>query len=184
MDPETGYGEVISHHQAKREKTLVYAQGGVRLEPLAPELRDKPPLEPAEIGEVFGLTGKAETIFGSPQDMEWTYRGNLLFTLQSRPITTGSSDPGDTRRWYLTLHRSFENLQGLRRKIEDELIPGMVEEAGEMAQIPLAPLSDRELAGEIERRLEIGKNGMNSTRNSASPLPTACASSGRFTTTG
>jgi pyruvate,water dikinase len=136
---------------------LVYASGTVRLEPLAPELRGKPPLEGREVGEVFALTEKGEKIFGSPQDMEWTYRGNLLYTLQSRPITTGSSDSGDARRWYLTLHRSFENLQGLRRKIEDELIPRMTEEAGEMAQIPLSPLSDPELAAEIERRLAIGK---------------------------
>jgi phosphohistidine swiveling domain-containing protein len=150
-------GEVISHHAANREKTLAYAQGGVRLEPLTPGLRGKPPLERAEIGEIFGLAGKAENLFGSPQDVEWTYRENLLFTLQSRPITTGSSDPGDTRRWYLSLHRSFENLRGLRRKIEDDLIPRMVEEAGAMAQAPLAPFSDLELAGEIERRLEIGK---------------------------
>jgi len=149
-------GEVISHHEAKREKTLAHAPGGVRLEPLAPELRGKAPLERADIGEVFGLTGKAETSFGSPQDMEWTYRGNLLFTLQSRPITTGSSGADDLRPWYLSLHRSFENLQGLRRKIEEELIPCMVKEAGEMAQFPLAPLSDLELAGEIERRLKIG----------------------------
>ena len=150
-------GEVISHHAANREKTLAYAQGGVRLEPLAPELRARAPLEPSEIGEVFGLTRKSETLFGSPQDVEWTYRENLLFTLQSRPITTGSSDPGDTRRWYLSLHRSFENLKNLRHKLEDELLPRMVEEAREMAQIAPAPLSDPELAGEIERRLEIGK---------------------------
>jgi len=150
-------GDVISYHEAKREKILAYTPGGVRLELLPSELGGKPPLEPAEIGEVFGLTRKAETIFGSPQDMEWTYRRNLLFTLQSRPITTGSSEPGDTRRWYLTLHRSFENLQGLRRKIEEELIPRMVAEAGEMAQFSLALLSDQELAGEIERRLKIGE---------------------------
>jgi pyruvate,water dikinase len=150
-------GEVISHHAANREKTLAYAQGGVRLEPLAPELRARAPLEPSEIGEVFGLTRKSETLFGSPQDVEWTYRENLLFTLQSRPITTGSSDPGDTRRWYLSLHRSFENLKSLRRKIEDDLLPRMVEEAKGMAQIALLSLSDRELAGEIQRRLQIGK---------------------------
>jgi pyruvate,water dikinase len=150
-------GEVISHHAARREKTLVFAQGGVRLEILAPELRERPPLESSEIGEVFGLTGKGETIFGTPQDMEWTYKGSLLFTLQSRPITTGPSDPGDTRRWYLSLHRSFENLKGLRRKIEDELLLQMEKEAREMAGIALAGLSDLELAGEVERRLQAGK---------------------------
>ena len=150
-------GEVISHHPAIREKTLIYSRGGVRLESLSPQWSDRPPLEPAEIGEVFGLTQKAETLFKSPQDVEWTYRGKLLFILQSRPITTGSSDPGDPRRWYLSLHRSFENLKGLRRKIEYELLPGMVKEAGEMAQIALGLLSDRDLPLEIERRLEIGR---------------------------
>ena len=115
-------GEVISHHEAKREKTLAYASGGVRLEPLAPELRGKAPLEPAEIGEVFGLTGKAETIFGSPQDMEWTYRWKSVVhpAVQAHHHRLFRAD--DTRPWYLSLHRSFENLQGLRRKIEDELM--------------------------------------------------------------
>ena len=150
-------GEVISHHAAKREKTLAYTPAGVRLESLSPELCGKSPLEPTEIREVFGLTRKAETLFGSPQDMEWTYRKNLLFTLQSRPITAGFSDPGDTRRWYLSLHRSFENLKNLRRKIEDELLPQMVEEAQKMNRIVLANLADAELAGEIKRRQGISK---------------------------
>ncbi len=120
-------------------------------------MRARAPLEPSEIGEVFGLTRKSETLFGNPQDVEWTYRENLLFTLQSRPITTGPSESGDTRRWYLSLTRSFENLKSLRRKIQDELLPRMVEEAREMAKIALAPLSDTELSGEIQRRLKIGK---------------------------
>jgi phosphohistidine swiveling domain-containing protein len=150
-------GEVISHHSPKREKTLAYTPAGVRLEPLSPELLSKAPLEPTEIGEVYGLTREAENLFGSPQDVEWTYRENLLFTLQSRPITAESTDPGDTRRWYLSLHRSFENLKDLRRKIGEELLPQMEEEAGEMARIDLARLTDADLAGEIERRLKIGK---------------------------
>jgi hypothetical protein len=77
--------ELISHHQATREKTLVFARGSVRLEPLAPELHGRAPLELAEIGEVFGLTWKAETLFERPQDVEWTYWGNILFVLQSDP---------------------------------------------------------------------------------------------------
>jgi pyruvate,water dikinase len=150
-------GELISHHPATREKTLMFTAGGARLEPLSPEKCGKAPLGPVELGEVFGLTRKAERLFGSPQDVEWTYRGDLLFTLQSRPITTGAADEGDTRRWDLSLHRSFENPKNLRRKIEEELIPQMVEEARGMAQIDPAPLSDRDLSGEIERRLQIGK---------------------------
>jgi pyruvate,water dikinase len=48
-------------------------------------------------------------------------------------------------------------LKNLRHKIEDELLPQMEVEAREMGRIAMALLSDRELAGEIERRLQIGK---------------------------
>ena len=62
-----------------------------------------------------------------PQDVEWTYDGDSLVLLQSRPITTLSSGkPEDKRSWYLSLHRSFDNLKNLRRKIEEELIPAMI----------------------------------------------------------
>ncbi|MEA3375187.1 MAG: hypothetical protein U9R72_03175 [Chloroflexota bacterium] len=73
--------------------------------------------------------------------------------LQSRPITTpASGDRDDERRWYLSLRRSFENLQALRQRIEGELIPGMIEEANVLAGQAVDHMSDEELAGEIDRR--------------------------------
>jgi pyruvate,water dikinase len=53
------------------------------------------------------------------------------------------------------LHRSYENLKGLRRKIEDELIPAMTEEAESLAGVAVSTLSDAALADEIERRRDI-----------------------------
>jgi pyruvate,water dikinase len=61
----------------------------------------------------------------------------------------------DKRTWYLSLRRSFENLQLLRRKIEDDLIPAMVRDAQQMAGMNLTILSDEELAREIRRRKAI-----------------------------
>jgi len=58
----------------------------------------------------------------------------------------------DERRWYLSLRRSFENLQSLRDKIESELIPRMIEEANVLATQPVDHLSDQDLAAEIDRR--------------------------------
>jgi pyruvate,water dikinase len=145
-------GGIISHTPAIREKALKAAPEGVRVEPLAHTLRNKPPLENPEISAVFGLAMKAESLFGPPQDVEWTYKKDILHTLQARPITTGAETAEDERRWYLTLHRSFDNLKGLRKKIEKEVIPAMEEEASQLARRGISGISDAELADEIEYR--------------------------------
>jgi pyruvate,water dikinase len=88
--------------------------------------------------------------------VEWTFKDNAVFVLQSRPITTAfSADSQDKRPWYLSLHRSFENLKALRKRIETQFIPEMAEEAQTLANVDVGPLSDRELAEEIERRSAI-----------------------------
>ena len=50
------------------------------------ETKDLAPLKKSEVLEVFNLTARAESFFGSPQDVEWTYRGDVLYLLQSRPM--------------------------------------------------------------------------------------------------
>jgi phosphohistidine swiveling domain-containing protein len=154
LDRKTG--RIISHFTAQREKAMATSHDGVSLQPLLPEASQRPPLTPEETGKVYELAKTAETIFGAPQDMEWTLRQNTLYVLQSRPITTGPVDQKDDQRpWYLSLHRSFENLKTLRRKIEDELLPQMKDEALRLANQELAKLSDAELAEEIGRRTRI-----------------------------
>ena len=121
-----------------------------------------PPLTPVEAQAVFAQARKAEAFFGTPQDVEWTYRQKALFLLQSRPITTGgANNTGDNRSWYLSLHRSFENLKALRTRIEGELIPGMIAAADKLARIDPADLSDADLAAEIKRRGEINQKWVN-----------------------
>ncbi|MBN1104467.1 MAG: hypothetical protein JXL84_13700, partial [Deltaproteobacteria bacterium] len=151
---ERATGAILSHTPAVREKSLRADETGVRLDPLPPELQSRPPLEGGEVSEVFRLALGAEVQFVSPQDVEWTYKRGILHLLQARPITTLAAEEGDRRPWYLSLHRSIENLKNLRRKIESELIPAMAEEADHMESADLSSLPDEGLALEIEARLE------------------------------
>jgi pyruvate,water dikinase len=147
-------GKILSHRPASREKCARPCTGGINLEPLAHGLSEKPPLDEAEVGKIFGQVWRAEEYFGVPQDVEWTYRGDEFFVLQSRPITTVSSatSSDDKRPWHLSLRRSFENLKALRAKIEEELIPAMMEDAERLASVDCAALSNAQLADEIARR--------------------------------
>ncbi|MFO8080813.1 MAG: PEP/pyruvate-binding domain-containing protein [Armatimonadota bacterium] len=151
--------EVISHTPVEREEAVMASASGVQLQPLPHERRSSPPLAPDEVPTVHGMSRQAEEIFGSPQDTEWTFADETLHTLQSRPITTGRSGDDDgspySRSWYLSLRRSFDNLQALRERIEGEEIPAMIGDAEELAAIDLARMSDGDLAEEVERRAEI-----------------------------
>ncbi|RJP65899.1 MAG: hypothetical protein C4532_16865 [Candidatus Abyssobacteria bacterium SURF_17] len=150
--------KLVSHATATRNKALVTSREGVSLEPLPAGKLSGAPLNSEEVTEVFLLAFRAEEIFGSPQDVEWTFRQGALYALQSRPITTASPDQRDDKRpWYLSLRRSFENLKALREKIEHDLIPRMVREANALAERDPKALADSELAEEIARRSSIHK---------------------------
>jgi pyruvate,water dikinase len=149
-------GQVVSHVSPSRDQMLVTGLQSVHLESLPEELSSLPPLTAEEVTEVFDCSRRLEALFGGPQDVEWTWGDEGLVVLQSRPITTlAGGGPDDERRWYLSLRRSFENLQSLRDKIEGELIPGMIEEANALAEQPVNHLSDEDLAAEIDRRQAI-----------------------------
>jgi phosphoenolpyruvate synthase/pyruvate phosphate dikinase len=149
-------GTILSHTPAKREQVVVPTSIGTHLEELAPEKRDIAPLSDDEVRRVYELAMKAEEIFGSPQDVEWTFRGGELFLLQSRPITAISGgNENDERSWYLTLRRSFGNLKHLRAKIEEKLIPEMIEIEQNLAKKDCTGMSDDDLGEEIVKRERI-----------------------------
>ena len=149
-------GRILIHNAAVREQMLVPAAEGVELEALPATLSQQPPLTAEEVATVFEYSQRLEAVFGAPQDVEWTWNEEGLVVLQSRPITAAvDQESGDDRVWYLSLRRSFENLQSLRARIEGELIPGMIEEARVLAARPVEPLSDSDLAGEIDHRRAI-----------------------------
>jgi len=91
---------------------------------------------------------------GTPQDMEWTLRDGAVQLLQARPITAGGAagEAGADRAQALSLRKSYASLKVLGERIEFNLIPAMIEEAGRLADTEPGRLSDADLASEIERR--------------------------------
>jgi rifampicin phosphotransferase len=153
---------VIAQAPSQRKYWMIPARSGVHLTELPQELSHHPPLNPQEALSVFKTAQKAEEFFKKPQDVEWTIKKDSLVLLQSRPITTLRSEkPADKRSWYLSLHRSFENLKEIRKKIEDELIPAMISEAKTLGELDLKKLSDTALAAEIKQRWEINHKWVN-----------------------
>ncbi len=143
---------LLAHHSAERREMVTAAKDGVRLVPLPIHRRGTPPLAPGEISRVHGLAERAEGCFGAPQDVEWTLRRDELFALQSRPITTLTGEAGDGRAVYLSLRRSYDSLQRLRRRIEEDDIPALVAAADRLAATPLASLSDDGLCAALLER--------------------------------
>jgi phosphohistidine swiveling domain-containing protein len=146
-------GQEISHHSPLREKAMRPTREGIRIETLPAALRRKPPLKIGELQQIYELAIKAEVLFGSPQDLEWTFLNERLYTLQARHITSYTETQDDERPWYLSLHRSFENLLDLRIKIEKDLLPSMKKEAMEWSKMDLSNQSNEALSNEIERRI-------------------------------
>ncbi|RNC71344.1 MAG: hypothetical protein ED859_04105 [Desulfuromonadales bacterium] len=163
-------GAILTHFTPQREACLSPAGGRVALIPLPTERADAPPLAEREVETVFALVRAGEELFGIPQDMEWTIHGGTLYTLQSRPVTSTGPDSDDLRPWYLSLHRSFDNLGALRRHIEEELLPAMEAEAAQLAAVDTAKLSDGELADAIRDRREARRCWEDAYRRDCIPM--------------
>jgi len=150
---------VLSHKPAQREHWMIPSEHGVEIAPLPENLSGRPPLSGQDALDISELANRSEELFKAPQDLEWTIKNDTLYVLQSRPITTLS--PGETqdkRAWYLSLHRSVENLKALRATIEETLIPEMKKTANELSEQDIMVLSNGELADEVRRRRKINQH--------------------------
>ena len=145
----------LKEHQPVERNSCIrpLSQGGVREDPLSEEERRKPPLEEDEVLWVTRTGMELESLQGAPQDVEWTLRGTELLLLQARPVTT-LKDENSQRTWHLGLRRSFDNLRELRRRVEEEILPHMEEEARSLEALDLETLSSPELAQAATHRKE------------------------------
>jgi pyruvate,water dikinase len=150
-------GKVLSHQAPAARTSMVRpASEGAVLSDIDPALAAIAPVTFPEIEQLWQLGLRLETIFGGPQDIEWTIAGETLYVMQARPITTGKTGGKDDQRsWYMSLHRSFDNLKALRGRIEQVHIPAMQSEAARLAETDADALSDRELAGAILERQRV-----------------------------
>jgi pyruvate,water dikinase len=160
LDGDTG--AIIEHHSPESRDQWQPpddGHGADGLLPLPSALQDRPPLNSSQVDVVWKTAVHVAAMAGEPQDIEWTFHGEALVVLQARPITTASQPAeDDNRSWYLSLHRSLENLLELRQRIEADLIPRMRQTATVLAKTDLTSLEDTDLASEIRRRWEINQH--------------------------
>jgi pyruvate,water dikinase len=152
-----GAFRILEHNPPESRLMQVSTREGLEVRPVPAENAGRPPLNEEDVERVHRLAVQAEELFRAPQDVEWTLNDRELYTLQSRPITTLDQKDNDERSWYLSLHRSFENLKMLQKSIEEEILPAMDAEARALSEVDPAALPDGALAGEIEKRRKISK---------------------------
>lgn len=151
------HGDQIRHTppQSREYQFIRALHSGLKREKLEKEKVSVPPLTDRQIKEVAALGISLENEFGSAQDVEWTVAGDSIYLLQSRPVTAkAEGSDKDKRSWYLSLHRSYDNLLALWDSIENRQLPEMDRDSEAFAQCDLEVLSDRALAEELQRRLE------------------------------
>lgn len=81
-------GTVVSRSLHCQAKKLIWRDGKNIEADLEVEPLDKPILNDIQIKRLVDLAGRIEAHYGMPQDIEWAYANDLLFAVQSRPITT------------------------------------------------------------------------------------------------
>ena len=64
------------------------AAGGAKQVELSEAEGARRVLSDSELGRLREIGLKLEELFGGPQDVEWSIRGDEVLLLQSRPITT------------------------------------------------------------------------------------------------
>jgi phosphohistidine swiveling domain-containing protein len=143
-------GEIVSSTAAKHARKVIPVANGSRI--IACEEGLGLSLSLDQVSMVYRRMETLEQLFCGPQDVEWTIKDDQLYILQSRPVTALKTGE---KGWYLSLHRSLDNLKQLASRIEHEILPGMERDAQIFSQQDLTGLASDELAAEIESRKQI-----------------------------
>jgi pyruvate,water dikinase len=152
LDRKTGDIRSVVH--ADHDRHVVPSKHGTGFTTSLPGSSSPMPLDTHGVRLVFEALKHTEEIFGAPQDMEWTIAGNILYVLQSRPITSARIDTNERRVFDLSLKKSFETLKNMSGRIIHELLPAMIAESDGMRTPTVSALDDATLTDEIKRRSE------------------------------
>ncbi len=164
-------GAVTDKHRVVHSLALRPTTHGTELTPLDKGQSEKSPFDATLCRQLFETGGQLETLLGAALDIEWTYSDQRLHILQVRPITAAlRSEAGDERPWYLSLHRSLDNLEALRTELEQQILPGMDHDAEAMRTVELAQLTNLELAEEYRRRSRILDKWLSAYKEKCIPM--------------
>jgi phosphohistidine swiveling domain-containing protein len=114
--------------------------------------RRGPLLDAVRLVRITRLLERCEELFSVPQDVEWTLAEDRLVVLQSRPITTRAVREGSVSSPW---QQSSADLQILKQRVENELLPAMAAEAARMDAVDPARLDDKALSVEIAERTRV-----------------------------
>lgn len=80
------HGNILRKTIAKGKEAKFFINGKITSNKSHAESLDEP-----KIRQLVGLAIKVQNLFGCPQDVEWCFRDDTLYVLQSRPITRALS---------------------------------------------------------------------------------------------
>ncbi len=81
-------GKVMSRDTHQQKKELVYRYGKSQTIELAAEKKEQTILSTEELKWLVGLASALESYYGQPQDVEWAIQDDVVWLVQTRPITT------------------------------------------------------------------------------------------------
>lgn len=117
---------------------------------------DKMLLEMDDILEIFHALSDIEGIFNCYPDIEWTGRKEHFTILQARPITTVSKTKEPyTKEWYLSLRLKSNKLIALADKVENTLVPELIQEGNRLSGEPIEQYSNTVLSKAILERYKL-----------------------------
>ena len=116
-----GHKSLVWKTLGSKEQRMVYAPGGIAMEPVPPELRGKSSLTDDEVLQLARWAVRIEQHYSakrgadSPMDIEWGKDGKTgeLFVLQARPETVHSNRKGAALRIYKLIGKGALLAQGL-----------------------------------------------------------------------
>jgi phosphoenolpyruvate synthase/pyruvate phosphate dikinase len=105
--------EEIAHKDFKIILDAHRGQGNRKVS-LNDEERNSPSISKEQISELVKAARAIEDSYGTPQDIEWAFKGNVLYVLQSRKITTtddiGHEEAETAEEWICEFDTSVDPL--------------------------------------------------------------------------
>ncbi|MEJ2470957.1 MAG: PEP/pyruvate-binding domain-containing protein [Desulfuromonadales bacterium] len=174
-------GSVLEKASVKHEQALLPAGRTAVLTKLTDHRRGRSPLDETLCKALFQTARELEVQLAGPVDVEWTRQDDTLTLLQVRPVTGRLPvTAGDERPWYLSLHRSLDDLEALQKELETDILPGMQADALRMAATDLTRLDNRELARETKQRQHTLQKWLGTYREKCIPMAHGIRLFGQF----
>ncbi len=86
------YGKIIDINVGKKETQIIYSKTGTKEVALEESKKVARVLSSGEISKLSDVALKIEKHYGYPLDIEWALKGDEVYILQARPITTLKED--------------------------------------------------------------------------------------------